>query len=113
MRLNKAIGRAIMDRAEFLKSIDRNGTEFTDMIVGFFDQHMLLYDLVDNVSNVSIIELKQNNVEFKVDFPSTNDVDIVMNRVTNAPIIPIYEKNYNVQCALCEGDSSINVIIRG
>ena len=101
-----------MDRAEFLKSINRNGKEFTDMIVGFFDQHMLLYDLVDNISNVDIIQLEQHNVEFKVEFPNNEDVAIVLDRVSSSPIIPIYEKNYGVQCLPCT-DRSLNVVIRG
>jgi len=60
-----------MDRIEFFHSINYvDNTEMTDALISLFDQHMLLYNLVDNIRSVSCEQHYLNKVQFIIDYIS-------------------------------------------
>ena len=64
-----------MDRIEFFHSINYVDTDMTDALISLFDQHMLLYNLVDNIRKVSCEQHYLNNVQFIIDYISPEAAD--------------------------------------
>ena len=100
-----------MDRIQFLHSINCNGVvELTDVIVGFFDQYMLLYNLVDNVNNVKILNSNDNLITFELNYIDNTSVYRLSKVLVNGGVIALYEKYFKVSFNILD-DSSITISI--
>ena len=61
-----------MDRIEFFHSINyTDKAEATNLLMSFFDQYMLLYNLVDDIRSVSYEQSYLNNIQFIIDYVSS------------------------------------------
>ncbi len=60
-----------MDRVEFIHSISyAEGTETVNLLMSFFNQYMLLYNLIDDISKITYESSYANSIEFLVDYKS-------------------------------------------
>lgn len=87
-----------MDRLEFVKSINFSENNFVKCATRFFDQNMLLYNLVGLYSNTTIKgdPISPNEIGFSITFGSSNDreqMEVILNDIK---VISLYGKNFNV-----------------
>lgn len=88
-----------MDRAEFLRSINfPEGTTSEDIVTYFFDQYMLLYNLVGNVKRTSLVNPNLNHISFEIEFFTKESVDDIINVIVNNPTVVIFESTFIVTC---------------
>lgn len=100
-----------MDRVEFLHSINcPEGTTGLDIIISFFDQYMLLYNMVDNVSQASLVHFVDNLIIFQMICDSKKSAIDMYNKILANPSILIYESIYNVHADIVD-DFTINISI--
>ena len=100
-----------MDRIEFLQSINyMEGTSIHDILLSFFDQYMLLYNLVEDVQNVSIIDTDGFNIIFQVTYSNTDTANRVVKRIMENPAIHIYESIYAINVEVVN-NTTINISI--
>lgn|SRR5574344_1661273 len=100
-----------MNRIEFVQSIKRdNSITLADIVVNFFDQYMFLYDLVDTVDSVSIIDHNTSSISFRLDYSTKEPVEQLQEKLYNIPIAMIYGLNYYVRSSRIE-DNSIMISI--
>jgi len=91
-----------MDRMEFLRLIGYENceTNAADIICEFFDQYMLLYDLVDTVTNVSIMassKVADNRyITFKLEYNDISSSSALAHKLSNITSAVIYGTTYNV-----------------
>jgi cell fate (sporulation/competence/biofilm development) regulator YlbF (YheA/YmcA/DUF963 family) len=97
-----------MDRLEFLQSIKRNNMELADIVVHFFDQYMLLYNLIDTVNDISIVNSSNSAISFQLDYSDTDSVQKLNEKLKLSPYISIYESNYAVSYVVM---SPVSIII--
>lgn len=87
------------DRSQFLLSMNYpEGIATEDIITYFFDQYMLLYNLVGNVKRKTLLNSSITCVSFEVEFFDENSVSIINNAILNNPTVVIYESTYVLGC---------------
>src|SRR5574344_1624975 len=85
-----------MDREQFLHSIKSNDMEVSDIVVNFFDQYMLLYDLVDSVISTSIISSDKSTISFQLDLADEQSAIVLRNKLAAIPAATIFDSLYNI-----------------
>ena len=95
-----------MNRIEFLNSIVRDNN--TDMIVEFFDQHMLLYDLLDTVKYISVVDSSHMRISFQLDYEDDTAVPALTQKLSGIGNVIIYNK---LMCVSYSEISSRSIII--
>lgn len=96
-----------MNREQFLHSIKSSDIESSDIVINFFDQYMLLYDLIDNVNNVSIISSDKSNISFRLDFDDEQSNITMRNKLINLQYVTIFESFYNIFFEVISNTSTI------
>lgn len=80
-----------MDRIEFFHSINyTDKAEATNLLMSFFDQYMLLYNLVDDIRSVSYEQSYLNNIQFIIDYVSPAAANNNMMIVNSHSMVNIY-----------------------
>lgn len=88
-----------MNRIEFMHSIDQKGREFASTVIGFFDQYMALYTMVENYENVNIINdsNESETVIFTLNFDSEDKAVQLMNIIAaSGNTIIIYDRRFTI-----------------
>ena len=80
-----------MDRIEFFHSINyTEESEATNLLISFFDQYMLLYNLIDNIRSVSYEKSYLNQIQFIIDYISSKDAENNLQIINTYNIVNIY-----------------------
>lgn len=99
-----------MDRLEFLNCIKYEcDTVLTDILCNFFDQYMLLYNLLDTVDNVSVISTFEKGIVFKIDYIDKESAEKLFEKLLMFPYVDIYEKRYIINSSLDNNSVTINI----
>lgn len=91
-----------MNRIEFVQLIttDIHDISYTDMIIKFFDQHMILYDILDNVKYVQVIDIGKkfscDYIIFNLTFKDIEEAKNNAEKINSIPYINIYGKQYHI-----------------
>lgn len=85
-----------MDREQFLHSIKSDNLVVKDIVVNFFDQYMLLYDLVDTVKDTTIISSNESSISFQLDFSNNESVNTLCKKIEACPIVTIFGSFFNI-----------------
>ena len=86
-----------MNRLEFLNCIKYNcDAKLTDLMTNFFNQYMLLYNLVDTIESVSVVATYENGIVFQLSYSNDIDANRLSEKLLQLPFVDIYEKRYNV-----------------
>lgn len=87
------------DRSQFLQSMNYpEGITTEDIITYFFDQYMLLYNLVGDVRKKSLLNSSTAKVSFEIEFFGNTSVNVITNTIINNPTVVIYESTYILSC---------------
>lgn len=89
-----------MDRLEFvhLLSSRSNNIEAKDIIVNFFDQYMIMYDLLNNVDDIFIVSTDNFNISFQILFNDADDTETLVKHLSNISIVKVHESMYSIKC---------------
>jgi len=89
-----------MDRLEFvhLLSSRSNNIEVKDIIINFFDQYMIMYDMLNGVDDIFIANADNFNISFQMIFNDTDDVEELINHLASIPVVKVYESVYSITC---------------
>lgn len=101
-----------MDREQFLHSIKSSDMEVSDIVVNFFDQYMLLYDLVDSVISTSIISSDKSTISFRLDLADEESVTTLRNKLANIPATTIFDSFYNIFFEVVSKESIVIKFVR-
>lgn len=85
-----------MDRIEFVQAIKRDNMELAEVVIKFFDQYMLLYNLVDTVDDISIINSNDMSVCFELRYINPESATKLLGRLGQFNTMISYETPYNV-----------------
>ncbi len=101
-----------MDRVEFLHSINcANGVNsHLDLIMSFFDQYMLLYNIIDNITGTSIISSDEHHIGFNVEYMDGASTQNTFQIITNNPVVELYQSIYSISVLVID-DRSLNITI--
>lgn len=101
-----------MDREQFLHSIKSSDMEVSDIVVNFFDQYMLLFDLVDSVISTSIISSDKSTISFQLDLADEESVTTLRNKLANIPAATIFDSFYNIFFEVVSKESIVIKFVR-
>ena len=101
-----------MDREQFLHSIKSDNMEVSDIVVNFFDQYMLLYDLIDSVINTSIISSDQSTISFQLDLADEESTTTLRNKLAAIPAATIFDSFYNIFFEVVSKESIVIKFVR-
>lgn len=100
-----------MDRIEFFHSINyTDKAEATNLLMSFFDQYMLLYNLVDDIRSVSYEQSYLNNIQFIIDYVSSAAAENNLIVVNSNSMVNIYGSICYVS-ALKISDTGVKITI--
>ncbi len=102
-----------MDRIEFLNSIKYNtdlNQEVINILIGFFDQYMVLYNLIENVINISMIGTTNNSINFLLTYSDTDSASKALNKINSINIFNAYNKVFYIQAQSHDKKSNIITI---
>lgn len=96
-----------MDRIQFSNRINLQGEIFADLLVQFFNQEMLLYNMVDTINDIKVINNDTNHISFELYYNNQDDISNLYHKINSTPEMTIYGKNYLVSCDPLENKSII------
>lgn len=88
-----------MDRVEFIKSIEDSNIDNADILTKFFDQYMILYNLIEHVDNIKLLNSNETSVAFQLYFSDINILNMIIEKIKSQSMILIYDKCYNIACS--------------
>ncbi len=98
-----------MDRIEFIHSISyADGTETVNLLMSFFNQYMLLYNLIDDINKITYDNSYMNSIEFIVDYKSPAAAKKNIAEIMSHNIVNIYNSTCFVSVKVLD-DSSIKI----
>ena len=99
-----------MDRIEFSNRINLQGDNFALMILQFFNQEMLLYNMVDTIDDITVINNDTTNISFKLSYKNPAYINALINKIIASPQMIIYDRKYSVSYnVLSNKDIEINI----
>jgi hypothetical protein len=85
-----------VDRVEFIKSMEEANITHSDILCKFFDQYMILYNLIENVDDIKFINSDDKSVTFQLNFSKSDILNSFIDKIKTQSMIMIYEKTYSV-----------------
>lgn len=87
-----------MTRIEFVKAINFNDNDYVACAVKFFDQNMLLYNLIGSCDCVNIEgdTSSPNIISFDIKFKSVKDLNNMIEIVNIHQVFPMYGKLFSL-----------------
>ena len=85
-----------MDRVEFIKSIEDANISHADILTKFFDQYMILYDLIEHIDDIKFIDSDSTSTKFQLYFGNPNILNTLVERLKTQTMIMIYQKCYGI-----------------
>ena len=101
-----------MDREQFLHSIKSDNLEAKDIVVNFFDQYMLLYDLIDTVKDTTIINSNKSSISFQLDFSNDESVIKLCEKIEAYPVVTIFNSVFNISYSAKKESPSVIINIQ-
>lgn len=80
----------MIDRISFLHSINPGSLSTADLVVRYLDQFMLLYDLVDEQDNVSVIDNSTNYISYQIQNQDPNYIRALGDQLMNMQPVQLY-----------------------
>ena len=100
-----------MDRIEFFHSINYTDKDNSvDLLMSFFDQYMLMYNLIDDIRTVSYEQSYLNSIQFIIDYVSPAAAENNLNVVNANSMVNIYGSICYVS-ALKISDTGVKITI--
>ena len=101
-----------MDRIQFMQSIVRtDDRSMKDDIIDFFDQEMLLYELVGSIKHTaSVIDYEPKKISFQIDC-NKQDIRRLTSILSSIERVVEYDKPLGVDFSITS-DKSIKIHIR-
>ena len=91
-----------MDRVEFIHSIGyTEGTDSVNLLMSFFNQYMLLYNLIDDIDK---------SIEFFVDYKTATAAKRNINQIASQGIVNIYNSTCFVNVSPVS-EKSVNILL--
>lgn len=89
-----------MDRLEFVRRLsDRsNNIEAKDIIINFFDQYMIMYDLLNGVDDIFIVNADNFNISFQMLFNDADDAESLITDLSSINVVKVYDSVYSIGC---------------
>lgn len=97
-----------MNRVEFIQSIKDLNNE--TLLTNFFDQYMILYDLIEKVDDIKVIQSDQVSVSFQLYFTDAYKLQSIVEKLKSQSMLMMYEKYYSISYSDIT-DSTINIKI--
>ena len=98
-----------MDRVEFIHSIGyTEGTDSVNLLMSFFNQYMLLYNLIDDIDKISYIRSFNKSIEFFVDYKTATAAKRNINQIASQGIVNIYNSTCFVNVSPVS-EKSVNI----
>lgn len=99
-----------MDRIQFIQSIEYE--DFEKSIVRFFDENMLLYNLVGGYVDIKCItgNVNEKHITFDLSFNTSEDMDKMYLFLDQNKVITIYESEYEITSNKTD-NNIINIIL--
>ena len=86
----------MVDRIEFIKSMEESNITHSDILCKFFDQYMILYNLIENVDDIKFISYDEKSVTFQLNFSKADTMNTFIEKLRSQTMIMIYEKCYSI-----------------
>lgn len=83
-----------MDRVSFLESV--SGIQYPQLIIQFFDQFIVLKEIVEDAGQVSVIKNTKNSILFLVEFSSAEKQNEALSRIPSSSFFTVYGKQIKV-----------------
>ena len=100
-----------MDRIEFIHSIGyTEGTDTVNLLISFFDQYMLLFNLIEDINSVSYEQSYMNNISFILEYISEAAAQKNINTIIENRVVGLYGGLYVVNVEKVSA-TSIRIII--
>ena len=100
-----------MDRIEFIHSIGyTEGTDTVNLLISFFDQYMLLFNLIEDINSVSYEQSYMNNISFILEYISEDAAKKNVNTIMQHNLVGLYGGLYLVSVESISA-TSIRIII--
>jgi len=77
-----------MDRVSFIESV--SGIQYPELIVNFFDQFMVLHQIVQDSGSVSVIKNTESSILFLVEFKDHNYMKQALSGIQATSYFTIY-----------------------
>lgn len=102
-----------MNRIEFLQLLSSKSTniEVTDIIVNFFDQYMIMFDLLSCVDQIFIVNADKSSISFQLLYNDPDEVERLVQHLSTIPIVNIYGSNYRIESSILNDYTIIITIL--
>ena len=99
-----------MDRVEFINSIkDPNGNK-ENLLLNFFDHYMILYELIEKVDDIEVVNSDNTSVSFQLKFSDPMILNKTVEKLKTQSMLMIFEKYYNISYSDIT-ENSVNITI--
>ena len=88
-----------MDRVAFINYIEESNISHADVLTKFFDQYMVLYNLIEKIDKISFINSDNNSVTFQLYCTDSDIWNPIIDRINYQSMVVIYDKCFNVSYA--------------
>ena len=85
-----------MDRVEFIRQIEESNITHAEILSKFFDQYMVLYNLIEKIDKVIFISSDNNSVTFQLFCQNEDIIKTTADRIQHKSMVIIYEKCFSV-----------------
>ena len=85
-----------MDRVEFIRQIEESNITHADILSKFFDQYMILYDLIEKIDQIIFINSDNNSVTVQLFCSDEDIIRTTVERIKYSTTVIIYEKCFNI-----------------
>lgn len=88
-----------MDRVEFIRHIEESNISHADILTRFFDQYMVLYNLIEKIDKILFINSDNNSVTFQLYCADSDIWKPIIDRINYQSMVMIYEKCFTISYA--------------
>ena len=100
-----------MDRVQFLNSISyKDESEKCSMVEVFWDQYMLLYNLVDSIEHCEKIAESPSSITFSLVYSNLEMINTIKSIISISPVLDMYESRFQISYFV-PVDNTINIQI--
>ena len=86
-----------MDRVQFMRCIEESNVTHADILSKFFDQYMILYNLIEKIDRIIFLSSDNNNVVFQLCCSDEKVLPPIIDRIQSQSMVMIYNKTFTVQ----------------
>jgi hypothetical protein len=86
-----------MNRIEFVHSIRSDQLSIADLVVNYFSQYMLLYNLIDYVNDIKVINSNNTAITFELCYTDDTSAQILQNKISGIQSAIVYGVLYYIR----------------